>query len=81
MDILRILYDAKPDPVADDAAYCAALEATCKAEQALLEAYSDAAALLNAYQSAQLNLFSHKVFFEFTQGFKMGMLLAEEVHQ
>ncbi len=36
MDVLRLLYEAKPDALMEDAAYLEALDAVCKAEHAML---------------------------------------------
>lgn len=79
MDILRLLYEAKPDAPLEDAAYRAALEQTCRTERELLEAFPEARAHLSAFQSAQFELFSHTAYHEFAEGFAMGMRLAVEV--
>ncbi len=79
MDVLRLLYEAKPDALMEDAAYLEALDAVCKAEQAMLDTHLVIRKQFAAFQSAQLDLFAHTAYHEFSEGFRMGMWLAEEV--
>lgn len=78
MDILQMLYEARPCTPIDNEDYHKALQNTCKAEQALLQAYPEISEMLNACQSAQLGLFSQTSYQEFVTGFQMGakMMLA-----
>ena len=81
MDILRMLYEARPCTPIDNEDYHKVLQNTCKAEQELLQAYPEIREMLNIYQSAQLSLFSHTSYQEFVMGFQMGAQMMLEIFE
>ena len=78
MDMMRKLYETRQSEPLRDAAYQKAVDAVCAAEQALLEAYPEARRLLDAFQSAQLDLCEQTAYQEFVLGVRIGM---EILHQ
>lgn len=78
MDMMRKLYETRQSEPLRDAAYQKAVDAVCAAEQALLNAYPEAHELIEAFQSAQLELCEQTAYQEFVLGVRMGM---EILHQ
>lgn len=75
MDAMKILFDTKPSDPIKEPGYHEAIDAVIAAEQEILQTYPEIQQLLEAYQSAQLEVLEHMAYHEFKQGVRLGMKL------